>query len=374
MSRDHFEPDLFERVIEIEDIYQGIGATIAVHNTLLGPAMGGTRMKFYGSMEARTADAKRLAKAMTYKSAVAGNNLGGGKATIDVEPGDLHPHEREELLRRYALWIDTLDGLYYTAEDVGTTQADMDLIHSVTPYVVGKSNGVGDPSPATGFGVFYGIAVAVEEVYDGTAILLEHINGSSFETDWQREAGKILRGKRVAVQGLGKVGSALATLLIDSGAIVIGSDPFRNPASIDGVIPSPVEDFHTEIVDVFAPCAVGGILNETTISELRCSIVAGSSNNQLASPDIAAQLEAERIVYVPDFIINAGGIIHVASEIGREGIHEGRTLRDHIVTTVSNNVGLVLENSQIKKISTVQAAEAIAETRINAALASSRAS
>ena len=334
----------YEQVVFNYDRPSGLRAIIAIHSTALGPALGGTRYWQFDSEEAALTDALRLAKAMTYKNAAAGLDLGGGKAVILA---DGSAPLSEELLRAYGRFIDTLGGRYITAEDVGTTGDDMDMIHRETRWVTGISpayGGSGDPSPATAYGVMHGLrAVAIDLWADPS-----------------------LEGRRFAVQGVGKVGHALVGHLAEAGADVVVADV--NPEHVErtvsdfGVTVVDPSRIHAEVCDVFVPCALGGIINDQTIPELRCTAVAGAANNQLLGPGHADALAEAGILYTPDFIINAGGVINVADEL--DGYDERRArLR---IESIFRNVARVLETARKEGVTPSVAADRVAEARIRA--------
>lgn len=289
--------DEFEEIVYFHDPPTGLRAIVAIHSTLLGPALGGTRFFPYASEEDALRDVLRLARGMTYKAAVTGLDLGGGKAVIIGDPRRL---ASEELFRAYGRFVDSLGGRYITAEDVGTSRADMDIVRRETRWVTGVSprlGGSGDPSPVTATGVFSGMKAAVEVALPG------------------RSVGDL----KVVVQGVGKVGYHLVRLLREAGASVVVAD-----TDVDAVGRA-VRDFGVDTVepdkahalecDVFAPCALGGVVRDDTLPELKCRIVAGSANNQLERPEHGEALHEMGIVYAPDYVINAGGLINVADEL-----------------------------------------------------------
>lgn len=284
-----------ESVIIRFDRPTGAWMVIAVHSTRLGPAAGGTRMKVYANLAAAVADALNLAEGMTYKCALAGLPHGGGKAVIAVPPRALDPDERRGLLLRYGSLIKQFGTVFDTGPDVGTSAADMDVIAETgAPYVFGctaERGGAGDSGPATALGVFSGIEAACE-----------HLFGSPD-----------LAGRRVVVQGAGSVGGALVGLLRAAGARVRFSDAdslavarFRDEEGVEYVAP---EDVYDAECDIFAPCALGGVLNEETIPRLRARAVVGAANNQLRAPEDAERLRAREILYAPDFVVNIGGAV-----------------------------------------------------------------
>ncbi len=334
----------YEQVVFNYDRSSGLRAIIAIHSTALGPALGGTRFWRFESEAAALTDALRLAKAMTYKNAAAGLDLGGGKAVILAE--DTGP-KSEELLRAYGRFIETLGGRYITAEDVGTTGDDMDMIRRETRWVTGISpayGGSGDPSPATAYGVMQGLRAVAIELWGEPSLV----------------------GRRFAVQGVGKVGHALVGHLVGSGAEVVVADVNRDHVEqtvadfrVESVDPAKI---HAVACDVFVPCALGGVINDQTIPELRCPAVAGAANNQLLRPGHADVLAAAGILYTPDFIINAGGVINVADELN--GYDERRA---HLrIESIFGNVARVLETARKEGVTPSVAADRVAEARIRA--------
>src|SRR3954447_19059941 len=298
--------DDYEQVVYCHDRPSGLRAIIAIHSTVLGPALGGTRFYPYASEDAAIEDVLRLARGMTYKSAAAGLDLGGGKAVILGDPATT---KTEALMRAYARFVGTLGGRYITAEDVGTTQADMDLIRRETRQVTGVSRalgGSGDPSEATAYGVLHAMKATAKRVFG--------------DAD--------LAGRHVAISGVGKVGYALARHLVEERARVTVADvneaALARAAKDFGAEVAPVEKIHAVDCDIFSPCALGGALSATTIPELRSRAVVGSANNQLATPDAAGLLQQHGTVYAPDFIVNAGGVINIAEELSPAGYHRER--------------------------------------------------
>ena len=297
-----------ERVLICSNPEVGLKAIIAVHSTVLGPGLGGVRMWNYPSEEEAVTDVLRLSRGMTYKAAAAGLNLGGGKAVII---GDSKKQKSEALFRAFGRFVDSLGGLYITAEDVGTGMEDMELIFSETRWCTGVSpahGGSGDPSPVTAYGTLQGIKAAAK---------------------WRFSAAE-LRGRSVAVQGLGSVGHHLTGYLVQEGAKVFGCDideDAREQARQLGVEIVPPDQIFDVECDIFAPCALGAVLNEQTIPRLKCQIVAGAANNQLADDARdSALLEERGILYAPDFVINAGGLINVYNEL-LGGYNRERALR-----------------------------------------------
>jgi len=340
-----------ETVAFCHDRVSGMRAIIAVHDTTLGPGLGGTRFRPYATEEEALTDVLRLSRAMTYKNAAAGLDLGGGKAVLLGEPGtDRTP----ELLEAYGRAVDRLGGAYLTAEDVGTTQADMDLLRTVTPFVTGATGGSGDPSPATAWGVYHAIRAALAFLGD--------------QTDR-------LDGRHVVVVGVGKVGGALVGHLVGAGARVTISDidPGRVSALVRrlGVGTVGVDDAHRVPCDVLSPCALGAGLQERTIPELSCRAVVGAANNQLGEPDDAERLAEAGVLYAPDFVVNAGGVINIADELRLGGYDPARAKA--AVERIAGNLTRVLEVARDEAITTEAAAERVAERRIAAAGAIRRA-
>ncbi len=289
-----------EQVLFARDGESGLNAIIAIHSTVLGPALGGTRFYPYDSEAEALADALRLSSAMTRKNAAAGLDFGGGKGVI---MGDQRVLKSERLLRAYGRAIESLGGAYVTAEDVGTTIADMELIARESGAVTGASRGAGgsgDPSPATARGLLAAMRGAARSLWGGPD----------------------LTGRHVAIQGVGKVGGAFARELAEAGARLTLADvnerALRSLAEELGADVTAPGDIHAVECDVFAPCALGGALTAETVPELRCAAIIGSANNQLASDELAAALAEREVLYVPDFIVNAGGVINLAEEVGRE--------------------------------------------------------
>ncbi|NLS44927.1 MAG: Glu/Leu/Phe/Val dehydrogenase [Firmicutes bacterium] len=297
----------YEELIFAYDELTGLRAIIAIHNTTLGPALGGCRMYPYKSEDEAIIDALRLARGMTYKSSAAGLNLGGGKAVII---GDPERDKNEELLKAFGKFVHTMGGRYITAADMGIGSEDIEIIHTETQYAVGLSSGPGaggDPSPITAYGVIRGITACLEEVFgDGS-----------------------LKGKTVAVQGIGKVGYSVVRHLFEEGADIYITDVSqkRVDAAIRefGVKSVPPDSIYNVECDIFCPCAVGGVINAETIMQLKCKIIAGSANNQLKDDACGDALVDLGILYAPDYIINAGGLINVADELS--GYNRERALR-----------------------------------------------
>jgi leucine dehydrogenase len=283
-----------EMVQLAEDPDCGYRAIIAIHSTRLGPAVGGTRLWTYDTVDAALSDALRLSRGMTFKNAAAGLALGGGKSVILKPPGAF---DREQLFRAHGRFVNSLGGRYMTAEDVGSSPADMAVMREETPHVAGLPELSGDPSPVTARGVFRAIQAAA----------------------FHRWGSSDLSGRTVALQGCGNVGYHLGRELFAAGASLIVADVNAQATTrLAGEFKATITDtrhIHSAAADIYAPCALGGILNSGTIPELRCEIVAGAANNQLLLPADADRIEARGILYVPDFIANAGGVINGTREL-----------------------------------------------------------
>lgn len=315
----------YELVIEGIDPEVNLHCFIAVQSTKLGPALGGVRIFPYTSRDAALEDALRLAKAMTVKSALAELELGGGKSVIIA---DSKKEKTKEMLLKFAEVVETLKGIYIVAEDVGSSVDDMLIIREKTSYVsaMPTKESSGDPSPFTAFGVLKGIQSAEKILY-----------GSN-----------ILEGKSVAIQGLGHVGSHLAELLFFAGAKLFVADIDQEKAreiarKYGGTTVRP-EEIHKVPCDVFSPCALGGILSEKAILELRCKAVAGSANNQLESDELDILLFKRKILYAPDFAINAGGLINVSLEFSKEGYNPKKSLQK--VNKIFHTLSLIFYRSE----------------------------
>ncbi|GEN31153.1 leucine dehydrogenase [Cerasibacillus quisquiliarum] len=331
----------YEQLVFCQDKHSGLKAIIAIHDTTLGPALGGTRMWTYKTEEAAIEDALRLARGMTYKNAAAGLDLGGGKTVIIGNPKtDKNP----EMFRAFGRFIQGLNGRYITAEDVGTTEEDMDLIHLETDYVTGTSgaNSSGNPSPVTAYGVYKGMKAAAKEAFGDDS----------------------LEGKTIAVQGVGNVAYNLCKHLNNEGAKLIVTDINKEAVRLA------VESFGAEAVDpddiydvdcdIYAPCALGATINDDTLKRLKAKVVAGSANNQLKEARHGDMLHEMGIVYAPDYVINSGGVINVADEL--QGYNEERALKK--VETIYHTLGRVFEISKRDQIPSYIAADRMAEERI----------
>src|SRR4051812_28576883 len=341
---DRIGGDDYEQVVYCHDRPTGLRAIIAVHSTTLGPALGGTRFYPYSSEDAAIEDVLRLSRGMTYKSAAAGLDLGGGKAVVLGDPATT---KTEPLMRAYARFVDALGGRYITAEDVGTTQADMDMIRRETRWVTGVSRslgGSGDPSAATAYGVLHAMKAVARSLWDVTD----------------------LAGKHVVVSGVGKVGSNLVRHLVEERARITVADV--NQAAVTEAVKDfgaeavPVEKAHATECDIFSPCALGAVLNATTIPELRCQAVVGSANNQLADAASADLITEVGVVYAPDYVVNAGGVINIAEELGQAGYHRERAYA--AVRRIFDTTTTVLATAADEGIPTAAAADRVAERRM----------
>ena len=331
-----------ETVLIGRDGESGYHGIIAIHSTALGPAVGGTRFWNYHSEEEALTDALRLSHGMTYKNALAGLPLGGGKSIII---GNNKTPNREALLRTHGRFVDTLKGRYITAEDVGTSPADMEIVRAETPYVAGLLSGSGDPSPFTARGVFRAIQASSKFL-------------------WKTDD---LSAVTVALQGCGHVGYNLAKLLHDAGAKLIVTDVDNNNLS------RVVDEFGAKTVqpdrifsvraEVFAPCALGGVINDRTIPELEVQIVAGAANNQLLEERHGAMLRERDILYAPDYVANAGGVLNGCRELFGWKPEDALRKIDEIYDTTLR----IFESAQAQGITTNKAADQLAEDRLKRA-------
>ncbi|MEU9372204.1 Glu/Leu/Phe/Val dehydrogenase dimerization domain-containing protein [Streptomyces sp. NPDC048255] len=295
-----------EQVVLCQDRATGLKAVIAIHSTALGPALGGTRFHAYASDEEAVLDALNLSRGMSYKNALAGLDLGGGKAVIIGDPAsrDQGGLKTEELLLAYGRFVESLGGRYVTACDVGTYVADMDVVARETRWATGRSpenGGAGDSSVLTAFGVFQGMRASAQHIWGDPT----------------------LRGRKVAVAGVGKVGHYLVEHLLEDGAEVVITDPRqesvqrildKHPGKVTAVADTDAL-IRVEGLDIYAPCALGGALNDETVAALTAKVVCGAANNQLAHPGIEKDLADRGILYAPDYVVNAGGVIQVADEL-----------------------------------------------------------
>jgi leucine dehydrogenase len=337
-----------EQVVFCYDKVSGLKAIIGIHDTTLGPALGGTRMWPYKTEEEALFDVLRLSRGMTYKSAAMGLPLGGGKAVII---GDPRKDKSEELFRAFGRFVQSLGGRYITAEDVGTTTDDMAIIAGETPHVKGLDGTSGDPSPITAYGVYRAMQASLQRVF-----------GSDN-----------LAGRTVAVQGVGAVGFPLVARLLEAGAKVFVTDiyPDKVQQAVEiGAIAVPSDRIIDQECDIFAPCALGAVLNDDTIPRLKAKVVCGSANNQLLEPRHSAALADRGILYAPDFVANGGGVINVADEINPGGYNRERAMKK--VSTIYDILLRVFKTADEKKISTHEAADLVAEERISKALLQKR--
>lgn len=332
----------YEQLVFCQDKTSGLKAIIAIHDTTLGPALGGTRMWTYASESDAIEDALRLARGMTYKNAAAGLNLGGGKTVII---GDPRTDKNPEMFRAFGRFIQGLNGRYITAEDVGTTEEDMDLIHLETDYVAGTSAGSGssgNPSPVTAYGIYQGMKAAAKE---------------AFGTD-------SLEGKTVAVQGVGNVAFTLCKHLHEEGASLVVTDinkeAVQRAVEAFGAKAVDINDIYSQDVDIFAPCALGAVINDETIPQLKAKVIAGSANNQLKETVHGDRIHEMGIVYAPDYVINAGGVINVADEL--QGYNHERALKR--VGGIYGTIEQIFAISKRDNIPTYVAADRLAEERI----------
>jgi len=335
--------DNHEQIVFCNDKDTGLKAIIGIHNSVLGPALGGTRMWNYTNEWEALNDVLRLSRGMTYKSAITGLNLGGGKAVII---GDAKTQKTPELMRKFGEFVHSLSGRYITAEDVGMVTADMDTVRDVTPYVTGISEargGSGNPSPVTAYGVYMGMKAA---------------------TKYQFGSDK-LEGKKVLVQGIGHVGETLVDYLTKEGALVqitdINLDRLIEVSNKYGASIFSGDDLYNADVDIYAPCALGATINDDTVYKIKAKVIAGAANNQLANENVHGPILQERgIVYAPDFLINAGGIINVYGEIAHYGKEEAMRRTENIYNTTLEIFDYALKN----KLTPQKAAMALAEIRI----------
>jgi len=334
-----------EQVVFCQDQATGLKAIIAIHNTTLGPALGGTRMWNYGSEQEAITDVLRLSRGMTFKAAISGLNLGGGKAVII---GDASKIKTEAFMRRFGKFVQSLGGKYYTAEDVNMKTSDMEYIAMETKYVTGlpeAMGGGGDPSPVTAYGVYLGMKATAKKVFGCDS----------------------LKGKRVGVQGVGQVGMHLVEHLVKENAKVfitdISQDKVDALAKTTGAIPVPQDKIYSLDMDIYSPCALGATLNDETIPQLKCALIAGAANNQLKEEVRHGYMLLDRsIAYAPDFLINAGGLINVYSEYqGNYNRQRAYQQAEKIYDTCLN----ILMLAEREKISSQEAAIALAEKRIS---------
>jgi len=333
-----------EQIVFCNDPNTGLKAIIAIHSTLLGPSLGGTRMWQYASEEEALMDVLRLSRGMTYKAAVSGLNLGGGKAVII---GDSRKDKSEMLFRKFGQFVESLGGRYITAEDVGINVQDMEFVAMETKFVSGTpifAGGSGDPSPFTALGVWSAMRACLEEVFGSEEV----------------------SGKKVLVQGVGHVGSALVDILVQKGAEVSVSDIFEDKlAAIQQrhkvKVINPKQVYATEC-DIYAPCALGATLNTENIRRLHCAIICGAANNQLKDEIVHGEMLQDRnILYAPDFLVNAGGIINIDAE--RYGYNADRARSN--CEKIYERTKKIIDLAQEQKITTHKAAILLAEERLH---------
>jgi valine dehydrogenase (NAD+) len=335
-----------EQVVYCNDPASGLRAIVAIHSTALGPALGGTRFFPYHSEDEALQDVLRLSRAMSYKNSLAGLEHGGGKAVIIGDPAR---DKTEPLLRAYGRFVQSLGGRYITACDVGTYVEDMDVVARECAYVTGRSpgeGGAGDSSVLTALGVFEGMRACAE----------------------RRFGSPSLSGRRIGIAGVGKVGSKLVNLLLDDGASVVVTDVV--PAAVDRVrrahpeaesVPDAAELVQADL-DIYSPCALGGALDDDTVEALNAPVVCGGANNQLAHPGIEKVLAERGILYAPDFVVNAGGVIQVADELRGFSLERATAKARGIFDTTRR----VLALAETEGVTPVAAAERLAEERMSA--------
>lgn len=340
---DHPEFHNHEQVVFCHNPSANLRAIIAIHNTVLGPALGGTRMWTYANDNEALVDVLRLSRGMTYKAAVAGLHLGGGKGVIIADP---RKDKTPELFKAYGRFVNSLGGRYITAEDVGTSVDDLEIVRTVTHYVTGtkkEHGGSGDPSPMTAWGVYIGMKACMKKVTGNDS----------------------LAGKNIAVQGAGKVGQYLCEHLAKEGARIYITDIYPDKAK--AVVKTTRAQFvePEEIIsvdaDIFSPCALGAVINDDTIQKLRCKIIAGGANNQLADENRHGKMLLERgILYAPDYVINAGGLINVAHELNGYSAERAKEQTSNIYDTLLR----IFAEAERERIPTFEASNRLAEERI----------
>lgn len=342
---DQMQPMGHEQVVFCQDPQTGLNAIIAIHNTTLGPSLGGTRLWNYNSHEDALVDALRLSRGMTYKSAISGLNLGGGKAVLI---GDAAKLKSEAYWRRYGKFVNSLNGKYITAEDVNTSKGDMEYIGMETKFVTGKPEymgGSGDPSPLTAYGVYMGMKAAAKKAFGSDS----------------------LSGKKIVVQGAGNVGQYLMAHLVEEKANVFvcdineaklkqATDKYPSITVVDG---NTIFDME---MDIYAPCALGASVNTESINKMKCPVIAGGANNQLADENVHGPMLVKKgIIYVPDFLINAGGIINISIEI--DGYNKDRAYST--VAKIYDRTLHIFDIAERDGIHTQLAAMQMAEKRLN---------
>ncbi len=336
--------DDHEQIVFCNDKDTGLKAIIGIHNSVMGPALGGTRMFNYANEWEALNDVLRLSRGMTYKAAITGLNIGGGKAVII---GDAKAQKTPELMRKFGEFVHSLSGRYITAEDVGMETADMDIVRDVTPYVTGISEergGAGNPSPVTAYGVYVGMKAAAKQ---------------QFGSD-------VLSGKKVLVQGIGHVGETLVDYLTKEGALVtiadINEEKLNEVATKYNAQIFRGDDLYSAAVDIYAPCAMGATINNDTVYKIKAKVIAGAANNQLADENVHGAILQERgILYAPDFLINAGGIINVYAELAHYDRAEIMRKTENIYNTTLEIFDFAIANNMTPH----HAALTIAQNRIN---------
>jgi leucine dehydrogenase len=331
-----------EQVLFCNDSKTGLKAIIAVHNTVLGPALGGTRMWQYATEAEALRDVLRLSRGMSYKNSISGLDLGGGKAVII---GNSHTMKSDALFQKFGQFVNGLAGKYITAEDVGISPADMVQVSKETKYVVGLPGKSGDPSPVTAYGVYMGMKACAKMQFGSDS----------------------LQGKRVAVQGVGHVGEYLVKHLTQEGAKVIITDIFeetlKNVANTYGAEVVGPYDIYDVPMDIYAPCALGATINDDTLSRLTCSIIAGAANNQLADENKhGLEVMQKGILYAPDYALNAGGVINCFSEVSGLSLDWAHKKAEEIYATIHT----ILQRSKDEQTPTFSIANRMAEERIEA--------
>ena len=329
-----------EQLLFCNDNATGLKAIIAVHNTVLGPALGGTRMWTYTNEMEALNDVLRLSRGMTYKNSISGLNLGGGKAVII---GDARSMKSEALFRRFGKFVNSLGGKYITAEDVGISPVDMTWVSMETDHVVGLPGKSGDPSPVTAHGTYVGMKACAKEQFGSDS----------------------LSGKKVAVQGVGHVGEYLVESLAKEGADIYITDihepTLKRVSETYGAKVVGLDEIYDIDMDIYSPCALGATVNDDTLSRLKCSIIAGAANNQLKNESVHGKAVMERgMIYAPDFALNAGGVINCYSEVKGLSPEWAMGKADEIYGTISN----IVKRSISENVPTYQIANKMAEERI----------
>jgi leucine dehydrogenase len=345
---DHHEPLTHEALLVRRGRRSGLYTIVAVHSTARGPSLGGCRMWTYADERAAVRDALRLSRAMTFKSAVAGLPLGGGKGVIMLPAGSSPPtgDDRRAVLLDFGETVEALDGAYITAEDVGTSEPDMRTISEVTQHVSGlavESGGSGDPSPWTAVGVEAAIRVACERVFGSSSV----------------------GGRSIAVVGVGHVGRPLAEALARGGANLVLADIDGRREELAGRLGAQWTDPRSALiadVAVLAPCALGGVLDDETVPQLRCRAIAGAANNQLAADHVGELLAARGILWVPDFVANAGGVVNIAVELEPEGYAPERA--ESRVRAVGDTLRQIFDVAESEAVTPLRAALELGQRRL----------